>query len=168
MIQDLKQLTWRQGIITLFVFLGSLAPGALVIFVFDRELFMALDAFKLVLLSLAITLPVSLINIFCASTFSEAFDKEWNREAKEDEEQREMLLAAEISVSFWVTSMIYYVALGITFAHTESIQSFAAYVFLGEIMVVLAAIYTAGRLKWNAKKEERTVSDKLEEVGKVN
>lgn len=131
----------------MFIFLGSLAPGSLVIFVFDRELFMALDTFKLILLSLAITLPVSLINIFCSSVFSEAVDQEWHRDAEEDEDQRERLLAAEIAVSFWVTSAVFYGALGVTFSNSQSIQAFAAYVFLGEVLVVLAAVSTSGWLK---------------------
>lgn len=164
MIQDLKQFTWRQGVLSLFIFLGSLAPGSLVIFVFDRELFMALDTFKLILLSLAITLPVSLINIFCSSVFSEAFDQEWHREAEENEDQRERLLAAEVAVSFWVTSTVYYSALGIAFSNSQNIQSFAAYVFLGEVLVVFAAVYISGKLKWKARKGVRaTEAVQLEE-----
>ncbi|MCP4597197.1 hypothetical protein [Neptuniibacter sp.] len=156
MIQELKHLTWRQGLISLFVFLGSLAPGALVLFVFDRELFMALDTFKLVLLSLAITLPISLINIFCASVFSEALDKEWHSEAKSDDEQKEKLLTAETAVSFWITSAVYYTALGVSVFKSQGIQSFATNVFIAECIVVLAAVFTAGKLKWKARKEDKT------------
>lgn len=168
MIQELKHLTWRQGLVSLFIFLGSLAPGALVIFVFDRELFMALDTFKLVLLALAITLPVSLINIFCASVFSEAIDKEWHTEAETDKKQRELLLTAEIAVSFWITSGIYYMALAITLLKSQPVMSFAEYVLFGEILVVLAAVFTTGRVKWKARKASKEVlPEKFEEVEKV-
>jgi Na+/proline symporter len=142
----------------LFIFLGSLAPGALVIFVFDRELFMALDTFKLVLLALAITLPVSLINIFCASVFSEAIDKEWHKEAEADKKKKELLITAEIAVSFWTTSAVFYLALAITFLKSLDIMSFAGHVFIGEVIVVLAAVYTVVRVKWKARTESKVVS----------
>ena len=129
---------------------------------------MALDTFKLVLLALAITLPVSLINIFCAPVFSEVVDKEWHKEAKSDDKEKELLITAEIAVSFWITSGIYYMALAITLLKSQPVMSFAEYVFFGEILVVLAAVYTTGRVKWKARKGSKDVSpEKFEEVEKV-
>lgn len=58
MLEDLRGLKRSEWIMAAALFLGVLCPGLLVIFVFDRALFLQLDSLKLVLLSLSISLPV--------------------------------------------------------------------------------------------------------------
>lgn len=57
MIKSIKDLNKSNILMISLAFIGVFSPGALTIFHFDKELFMELDTFKLVLLSTAISLP---------------------------------------------------------------------------------------------------------------
>ena len=46
--------------------LATICPGALILFVYARDLFVSLEASKILVLSLAITLPVVLLNLITA------------------------------------------------------------------------------------------------------
>ena len=63
-IKSLSPLTWVFW--TTFL-LTTIAPGALAIFSFREDLFMLLDFFKLILLSMSITFPVWILNIVLVS-----------------------------------------------------------------------------------------------------
>lgn len=58
-LDKVKPTSIAMVILTVFV---TVIPGSLFLFLFNRELFMDVDSFKLILLSLAITLPFFVIN----------------------------------------------------------------------------------------------------------
>ncbi len=63
MLKDIKELSWDQSIFVISGFLGSIAPGFLLLYLFKPELILSLDSFKLVIFSLALSLPVVFLNI---------------------------------------------------------------------------------------------------------
>lgn len=179
MISELKSVTVRQSIIFLFVFLGSVSPGALIIFHFDRELFINLDSMKLIVLSLAISLPVVLLNMFVASIHTEASDQEDNskRDDKSDTDEVETknnskegesgILLSELMVSFWMSAIILYLSVGVTFWYEASVKEFIGYVFIGQLMSYLSSFATHLSNKRKRKKlasaEGLGLSEKEEE-----
>lgn len=162
MIQELKNITVRQSIIALFVFLGSISPGALIIFYFDRELFLALDGFKLMVLSLSITLPVVLLNLIFASVYTESeelsnklkgsdvYDEE--RAVKSDSEMKQDDLLAQMMVAFWISAVILYIALALAYWNKSSLTAFSVYVLIG---LVLSFLTTFGTHLSNRKKRKK-------------
>lgn len=154
MISELKGITIRQSIIFLFVFLGSVSPGALIIFYFDRDLFINLDSMKLIVLSLAISLPVVLLNMFVAPIHTEASDKKENlerqnkseteevEEQKNSKEEKSESLLPELMVSFWITAVILYISVGLAFWNGASVKEFIGYAFIGQLLSYLTAFGT--------------------------
>ena len=62
-----------------------ICPGIMFVFLFSRELFLETDTFKLILLSISITAPISLINSFLTMLIQEAqTDAETNEEVDEN------------------------------------------------------------------------------------
>ena len=59
----LKAEHWFSG---LLMALATFAPGSLILFHYQRDLFLSLELGKIILLSLALTLPVILLNLFLA------------------------------------------------------------------------------------------------------
>lgn len=57
MIENIKDLNKSNVLLLSLFFIGVLAPGALTIFIFDRELFSGLDTAKLLLLSVGVSAP---------------------------------------------------------------------------------------------------------------
>ena len=49
---------------TLYAIIGFILPGVLFIFVWNRTLFLEIDVFKLILLSISISLPFFIVNLF--------------------------------------------------------------------------------------------------------
>ena len=67
-IEQLKALTGWHITSILGAFLATVAPGLLIIFMFEPSLVMQLDWIKLFVLSAAITLPVVAVNAFIVAT----------------------------------------------------------------------------------------------------
>ena len=62
LITDIKNLGHQEIFFGILCFLGILAPGVLIIFHFRPDLFQSLDAFKMIVLALALTVPLGLFN----------------------------------------------------------------------------------------------------------
>jgi hypothetical protein len=71
MINDIKNITWFQSLITLTCFLGGICPGFLIIFLYKPELISSLDSLKLWLFSISLCLPVVLINYGVLGIFAD-------------------------------------------------------------------------------------------------
>ncbi|UTW03099.1 hypothetical protein KDX31_17500 [Amphritea atlantica] len=166
MISELKGVTIRQSFIFLFVFLGSVSPGALIIFHFDRDLFIDLDSIKLIILSLAITLPVVLLNLFVASVHSDSYDlkdkmNDINKQkADEDEEtdlkqERDQVQLVQLIVSFWLSAVILYFSLGLACWSGASVKQFLIYVVGGQ---GLAYLMTFGAYLSSMRKRKKIAS----------
>ena len=70
---DLTKLKITTGFVAFLFFFVSVVAGAVVIFVFNRELFLQLSWFKLLLISLAISSPIVIINGIIAALFNVTF-----------------------------------------------------------------------------------------------
>lgn len=69
-IKEFKKLTPLSWVFWTIFLLTTIAPGALAIFSFREDLFLLLDIFKLLLLSMSITFPVWIFNIVLVSLAS--------------------------------------------------------------------------------------------------
>lgn len=63
LIEDIKKLETWQISAALVSFLATVAPGSLILYLYEPALFRELETFKLLVLSAAVTLPVVLVNI---------------------------------------------------------------------------------------------------------
>lgn len=71
-IQDIKSLSIQNVLVFVFLFGSTLAPGILIIYLCNNDLFNTLGAFKLVLLAMSLTVPLLTLR----TTFSVAWHKE--------------------------------------------------------------------------------------------
>ena len=69
-IREFKKLSPLSWVFWTIFLLTTIAPGALAIFSFREDLFLLLDIFKLMLLSMSITFPVWIFNIVLVSLAS--------------------------------------------------------------------------------------------------
>jgi hypothetical protein len=76
MINEIKTLNWNQTLGVIFVFLGTISPGFLIIYLFKPELISSLDSIKIILFSLSISLPIVVVNMSVCIFGS--FDEEEN------------------------------------------------------------------------------------------
>jgi len=69
MFEDLKNLNRNQTLTTIFGFLGVLAPGFLIIYLYKPDLFLSLDTIKLLIFAVSLSGPIFVINmIFLMNT----------------------------------------------------------------------------------------------------
>ena len=71
LLSEIKELKQKQITLLIAVFLGTVCPGFLVIFHFRPELVERYDAFKLILLSLSLTMPLVALNTVLGAYFEE-------------------------------------------------------------------------------------------------
>ncbi len=64
LLADIKDMTLRDVSVGLLSLLLSVTPGFLILFLYDRELFIALDIGKLIALSFSVVAPFVVINFF--------------------------------------------------------------------------------------------------------
>ena len=72
----IKSITEDYFWLGLFDLMLLITPGFLLIFYFDRTLFMSLDTLKLILLSVAFVAPFALVNAFSLLSMREETEKE--------------------------------------------------------------------------------------------
>ena len=63
-IKELKEVSPDMWFLIVVFLLATIIPGVLLLFSFDRGLFMEIDTFKMMLLAISITAPVWIVNIF--------------------------------------------------------------------------------------------------------
>lgn len=69
LLSDLKGLKQNEIVILFIIFFSLLAPGAMIIYHYNPELFLKIDFWKLAILSTSITIPSLVFNIFFIPTF---------------------------------------------------------------------------------------------------
>ncbi len=67
-VRRYKKLSWDQSLLGVAGFLGTISPGLLIVYLYKPDLFIGLDAFKLLLFSLALSMPVVFINILVCNS----------------------------------------------------------------------------------------------------
>ncbi|WP_415885932.1 hypothetical protein ACMXYO_15040 [Neptuniibacter sp. QD37_6] len=128
MFNEVKNITARQAFIGILVFTGAIAPGVLSIFYFDPELFKSLDAFKLVILSMGISLPVVWLNLFVASihvhsvNLKDRLNGEPSQIYSSKEEKNKDELLFEFIVALWSSSVVFYTTFAFIFFKGLSIE----------------------------------------------
>ncbi|MGO2147280.1 hypothetical protein [Halomonas sp.] len=126
MFDQLKDLKWSQALLVIFGFLGLLAPGFLIIFLYKPELVIALDATKLILFSLALSGPVFAINlVFVRST------------SKSEETMRGLVSSV---VALLLTTTVLYVSLFLTYFLKLQFLSMVLLAGAIQLCIILAII----------------------------
>lgn len=77
---DIRKLEYKHIWLCISVFLGTIAVGFLIIFHFKPELVEKYDIFKLLVLSLALTLPLLLINAVIAAFLYDRLPDDYENE----------------------------------------------------------------------------------------
>lgn len=109
--EEVKRLGRREYAILVVTFLGTVAPGFLIIGIYYPPLLRDLDVLKLTLLSCGLTLPINLMNIGAVTLVTE-------KKVEED-------LLSEYVMGFMLSSIVLYVPLLITLFRQLSVRSFA-------------------------------------------
>ena len=105
----------------LFALVFLIAPGLMIIFYFYPDLFLSIDTIKLILLSLAFTTPVVLINMFL-------FGKIMNKKSN---------IAVDSIFAIFLTSSIIYIGLFISYLFK---LSFGNFIFLNIVLEIILII----------------------------
>ena len=75
MLKEITELTWKQTIGGVFCFLGAIAPGFMILYLYKPELIESLETIKLVIFSLSISLPLFFTNMFGLSAIDKELEK---------------------------------------------------------------------------------------------
>lgn len=77
LIREIRKLSSHQVIYSLAFFAAIVSPGLLIIFTYKRELFLTLELFKLLMLSISISIPILACTILLSASDSDeqSFDK---------------------------------------------------------------------------------------------
>ena len=67
LIREIKSLSSHQVIYSLAFITAIISPGLLIIFTYKRELFLTLDIFKLLLLSVSLSVPILICTLLMAA-----------------------------------------------------------------------------------------------------
>ncbi|ENM5816273.1 TPA: hypothetical protein ACGFXT_003386 [Vibrio cholerae] len=77
LIREIRNLSSHQVIYSLACFAAIVSPGLLIIFTYKRELFLTLELFKLLMLSISLSVPILACTILLSASDSDeqSFDK---------------------------------------------------------------------------------------------
>jgi hypothetical protein len=133
--------------IGLLMAMATFAPGSLVVFLYERDLFITLDFGKIVLLSLATTLPLVFINLILS--FPHALNNsslDLNRANSEalDTKQQVMSSCLLTAVSLYASLMISYF---LKFNFTNFLISVVSVNIVFAIILWVPLFYSARRSK---------------------
>lgn len=123
----------------LFVFLSIVSIvccGALIILHFKRDLFISLSIWKLIIISIAITAPILLLNMTLLISGNKYTPANKVRDFKINEESTAELMY----VGAFLTSGILYGALGGAYFRSEDLKYFICSLAIGEIIFAIIII----------------------------
>ncbi len=129
MIKDIQSLTWNQTLGVIFGFLSSLSPGFLTLYLFKPDLVSNLDTFKIVIFSLALSLPIVVLNM--ALTFNLP---------PEDESESEFETALR---SLFVTSVVFYPSILMAYIFKYNFKEFLSVLLLIQILIYIGSVIMA-------------------------
>ena len=103
-ILDVLKLKADHWITGLIMTLATLAPGAVLLFLFKRDLFLTLELGKVILLSLGLTLPLVFINLIIAWPHALESCDELKFDSKEIVTTKQLVLSACLfsSISLYI------------------------------------------------------------------
>jgi Na+-driven multidrug efflux pump len=124
MLGDLKTLSWKQSIGGLFGFVGTVAPGFLLLYLFKPELISSLETIKVIIFSLALSVPIVLVNLPIAIYLS----------GEHEDKYLPILFAMMLS------STVFYFALITTYLFNFNFKEFLIAVLVLQFLVSIVAI----------------------------
>lgn len=109
-LNDIPNFTWRLFIAFLSF---AIAPGLIIIYIYNKELFLEIDFLKIISLSLSISLPVCLFNyMLCLIAFRQKKFIEWKPEEQSNFALLPILLSA---IPFYLLIIIKFLFIDIEF-----------------------------------------------------
>ena len=138
---DIEKLESRTFVLAFLDFLFLVSPGVLIIFLYQRGLFVSLDWLRLVLLSISIMAPFVFLNILTFLTLTM------------DSTQKKQELFPTISLGIIVTGFFAYVVLGADYFSRVSFKWDVIILIIIEFIFLIAAFnhYNKTRLKTGGK-----------------
>lgn len=131
LLNNIEKLKSRTFILSFFSILFLISPGIIGVFLFRQDLFLQLDWARLLLLSIAITAPISLMNTFlCIGAFTEKSQLKNNGD-----------FFLYLCMSMIFTGLLVYLFLVISFIINESLKVTLYIAITFEIVFILYASY---------------------------
>jgi hypothetical protein len=124
-IDQVKKLEAFHFVASIVGFVGIISPGLLILFLFKRDLFISLDLIKLILLSVSLSLPIILFNLFL-----------WGA-LPDDSKESKNTIAIDLVVALVTSSTVFYLPLAVTFLWG---LGFHAYLWILVVLEVILAI----------------------------
>jgi hypothetical protein len=124
-IEDIKSIEVEHFAAYTLIFLSLVAPGFLIIYLFKTQLFVSFGAFKLIVFSVALSLPLPTLNTFISGAILDA----------DNSDVHEYVLT-NISVSF----ICLYLSILIAYLWSQTFRGFLLTISIVEIVFVLVLI----------------------------
>lgn len=132
MLEEIKSLSWNQTLGAIFAFLGLIAPGFLLLYLFKPELISSLETIKVLLFSLSLCMPLFVFNLAIAFTIE-----------KHGEEDPFHVSA----IALYMSSVAAYVAILFSYLANLTFKQFLLAILATEIIVLIAAFLPLARSK---------------------
>jgi hypothetical protein len=127
-VNQLKSITW----VTLIVLTISIAcSGVLIIFIFDKDLFLKIETIKLLLLAISITCPIWLLNsiIYAANV------------PNEDQSESNEHIHVTGLVGGMITALIFYIPILLNFFFLISLRKCIVILLSLELIIILLGTF---------------------------
>lgn len=144
LIEKIKEKIFWQATLV-FVFLIS--PPLLVLFYFQRELFLSLDTFKIILFTISISAPIHLWNGLLFG-FSESINKFTK---KSEDKQEDSFLFKDFATAIFLGGLVLYVVLAFSYLNGWRLKTLlwivAVIEIITTILLVLRAVQKVKKIK---------------------
>ena len=140
MLKEITELTWKQTIGGVFCFLGTIAPGFLILYLYKPDLIESLETMKLIIFSLSLTLPLFFINIVGLSVIDKELEKQ----------QRHFEFAV---VAMFFCSVAAYPAILTAYLQNLPFKAFLVALLIWQVVVWLGVFITTLPEKFNSSAE---------------
>lgn len=124
---------------------GTIFSGVLIIFRANYQLFLILDIIKLLLLSIAITLPFISLNFLFVAGFYEYFIKDANRED---------FLDIVLFITGSNTCLLFSISFLLTYLLRYDLKTYKYYIVAGEVLILLYYVIKAKRAERKLKSHQ--------------
>ena len=150
-LSDIEKVTDESFLFVLFDTLFLISPGLLIIYYFHRDLFLNLDSIKLVLLSIATTLPFLCWNIILI------FQLLYRGKLIDANEKKSFFFM--VSVALIGTNTFVYMMLFVSYTLGTSFKSSLIFVVVIEVLLTILTVLVNRRMKNIIKKSNEQPID---------
>ncbi len=142
MFDQIKKLAWFDLLMGLFGLLGAIAPGFLVLYIYKPSLIMSLETTKLLIFSLALSLPVVVFNLLVSASSIGS--------VKEDQKN-----LAKGLVSLFLTFVVFYSAILAAYIFSINFKLFLVVIVVTQLLVTLF-LFLDKKINKSSKKDAQT------------